>query len=117
MAYEIKGFSYTLESSGDLSAGQYYAVVVNSDGEAELAGAGVNIDGVLQNKPDAQYQTATIMQKGITKAVVGTGLCTAGDLLEIEAGGDFIVRSAGAIVGRALETGAVAGDIVSILLY
>lgn len=116
MAYEIKGFSYSLQSSGDLSSDQYKAVVVNSDGEIEVAGAAATIDGVLQNDPEAQYYAATIMQKGISKAVVGTGACTAGDLLEIEAGGDFITRSAGAIVGRALETG-VAGDIISVLLY
>lgn len=116
MAYEIQGFSYTLEASADLSASQYLAVVVDANGQAAISGAAIQIDGVLQNKPEFLGDTATIMQKGITKGVVGTAGVTAGDEVEIEAGGDFITLAAGVSVGKALVTG-VADDIVPILLY
>lgn len=116
MAYEIPGFSYTLEASADLSASQYCAVAVDANGRAVLATTALNIDGVLQDKPAALGEVGTIMQKGITKGKIGVGGVTAGDLVQVGAAGAFILRAAGITVGRALESGA-AGTFVPILLY
>lgn len=114
MAYEILGFSFTLAAAADLSTHQFKFIVVDTNGEAALAGAGVDADGVLQNEPEAG-QAATVTTDGVTKAVVGAGGVTAADLLETDATGQVITLAAGETVGRALETGA-AGDVISILL-
>ena len=45
----------------------------------------------------------------ISKYVAGTGGTSAGDNLEIEAGGALITESAGIVVARALEDVAVGG--------
>lgn len=116
MAYEIPGFSYTLEASADLSTNQYCAISVDANGRAVIATTALNIDGVLQDKPEALGIVGTIMQKGITKGKVGAGGVTAGDLLQVGVGGAFILRAAGITVGRALESGA-AGTIIPVLLY
>lgn len=115
MAYDIQNFCYTLEASADLSTKQYFAVVVDTNGRCAIAGAGVQIDGFLQNKPETLGEASTIYQKGITRAVLGATV-TAGDLLETDANGNVITQTAGVVIGRALQ-GGDASEIVSILLY
>ena len=116
MAYEIPGFSFTLEASGDLSAEQFTAMVVDGNGEAAQAGAAVNIAGVLQNDPAAQGREAAIMANGITKGVAGAAVA-AGAYLMTDANGEFITGIAtNELVGVALEAAGGQGEIIPILL-
>ncbi len=116
MAYEIPGFSFTLESSGVLTAEQYTAMVVDGNGQAAQAGAAVNIAGVLQNHPDAIGDEAAIMATGITKGVTG-GIVAAGAELMTDANGEFITGVAtNELVGIALQASGGAGEIIPILL-
>lgn len=115
MAYEESLVNVTLEAAADLSAKQYFGVEVNTSGQAALAGNGEDIIGVLQNKPDAAGEPATIAISGITKASAG-GTIAAGDSVGLDANGEFVSAATGdACVGVALES-AVDGDIFPLLI-
>lgn len=103
MSKEILGDILSLPAAADLSGSQYLAIAVNSSGQAAVAGAGVQAAGVLVNKPDAAGKAASVQYSGRTKFIAGTGGVSAGDVLEVEAGGDLITLSAGVAVGIALE--------------
>ena len=109
MATETPGFVTTLIAGEDLSAVQYFPVSQEADGEIAVTANDARSDGFLQNTPSAQGQAATVMQSGITKAVVGTGGVTAGVAVKaIAATGVTDVTSAGDwVVGVALDTGVV----------
>ena len=64
----------SFEAAGDLSAHQFKFVEINSDGQVALANAGGNPDGVLQNKPSAQGEAATVAVSGTCKVVAGAAL-------------------------------------------
>jgi hypothetical protein len=115
MAYDITGFSYTLKASADFTTKQYYAVVVDTNGEASLAGAGVNIDGVIQGCSDVD-EAVTVVQTGITKFVAGA-IITAGDELETNGNGEAITNIGGPVIGKALGSAGASGEIISVLLY
>jgi hypothetical protein len=70
MAYEIPVLDITLTAAADLSAKQYFAVAVDTNGKAALAGAGVQAIGILQNKPIAGA-AAQVRVYGISKMVAG----------------------------------------------
>lgn len=120
----------SLVAAADLSAKQYYAVKVDSNGKAALAGAGEFVAGILQNKPVAG-QAANIAWGGVTKAFAG-GNITAGNKVAADANGKFVAASeavvntsdAGAaadpsigsnVIGVAL-TSASTGDVFAVLL-
>lgn len=130
MATYIKGQSITLAAAADLSAKQFYAVKVDSNGRAAVAGAGEAAIGILQNNP-ASGVPASIMVSGTTKAVAG-GSITAGDVVAANADGKIVsatkgrtnTSDAGAaadallgsnVLGIAL-TGAASNDIFTIAL-
>ncbi len=110
MGYEVPLQNITLEAAADLTTKQYYAVKVDANGKAALAGAGELAVGVLQNVP-AAGQAATIMVSGVTKAIYGATV-TAGNKLMVNADGKFVPYAApGAgvtnhAVAIALESGA-----------
>ncbi len=116
MAFEIPGFSYTLEAAGDLSASQFAAVVVDSNGQAAVAGAAVTIAGVLQNDPAAIGEASTIVQTGITKMLAGAAV-TVGDLVMTDGSGRAITATAtNPPLGTALQAAANADEIIPVLL-
>ena len=109
MATEAQGFILSLPAAADLSGDQYNAIVIDSSGDAAIAGAGIAIAGLLQNKPDAAGKAASVQIDHVSKYVAGTGGVTAGDELETEAGGALITQSAGITVAYAKDTVAAAG--------
>lgn len=116
MAYEIPGFSWTLEASGDLSAEQFTAMVVDGNGQAAQAGAAVNIAGVLQNNPSAAGREAAIVSTGITKGVAGAAVA-AGAYLMTDANGEFVTAVAtNELAGIALQAAGAQGEIIPVLL-
>jgi hypothetical protein len=97
MAYEDIGkVDITLPASADLSASQYKFVKINTSGEAEVATArGEKVIGVLQNKPSAAGEAATVRVWGVSKVQAAEAL----------AAGDFICTSA---AGQAAKVAAAA---------
>lgn len=96
----------------DLSAAQYLAVKqTTTPRQVNLASTGGEaIAGILQNTPGAN-QAASIVQRGIARAVIGAGGVTAGDQLQTEATtGKLITKvSTNVVVGVAIETVAAGG--------
>lgn len=122
MAYEIPGFSWTLEAGEDLSDSQYCAVDVNSSGKAVLPVQGKRVVGILRNHPGSTFSTppdseaATIVSTGIVKARVGITGVTAGQNVTCDDDGTIIQCTSGDVaLGRALQS-AVAGAITTVLL-
>ena len=115
MATSNMGFILSLPASGDLSANEFLAHSVDSNGNAVIATVAVAMDGILLNKPDALGKAASLQVDRISKYVAGAGGTTAGLGLEVEAGGALIDTVAGVVVAKALEDVA-AGGIGSCLL-
>lgn len=104
MAWEVPGRTITLPASADLSNYQFCFVTVNASGQAALpAGSTVSVMGVLQNKPTAANEAATIMIDGVSKILIGGTTESAGDLVAANSSGRAIAVAAGDhTVGRLL---------------
>jgi hypothetical protein len=132
VATEQPGFSITREAAADLSAKQYTFVKVDSSGKAAAAGtAGEVVVGVLQNKPSASGQAATVVVTGVSKVYAG-GSIDEGDLIKTANDGQALAAVKGTtntgdaggasdplvgsyVVGIALSAGGD-GELVSVLL-
>ncbi|CAB4130450.1 hypothetical protein UFOVP119_74 [uncultured Caudovirales phage] len=127
----ISDDTVTLAAAADLSTKQYYAVKVDSSGNAAVAGAGDFAAGLLQNKPSAAGQPATVAYGGVSKGFAG-GTITAGNLVAADASGKLVAATKGKtdtsdtgaaadaligsnVIGIALAS-AVASDIFPVLL-
>ena len=118
MSFDASEILVSLPVSTDLHTSQFCCVTVNSSGQLALTTAGAAADGVLlSNDANAQGKVAGMAISGITKVVLATGGCTAGDLLMVSgsAGQVTTQTSTNKIIGRALATGN-AGDIIPMLL-
>ncbi|HPT61617.1 MAG TPA: DUF2190 family protein [Bacillota bacterium] len=120
MGYEIPGKNITLVAAIDLTAKQYHAVKLDSNGEATaITSVGEDAIGILQ-MPAIAGEAATVMVSGITKAIYGANI-TAGQRVMVNATGKivpFATPAAGSTnyaIGRALESG-VANQEGTILL-
>lgn len=126
----VNHHTLSLTAAADLSAKQYFAVKVDSNGKAALAGAGEFTAGILQNKP-ASGQAADVAWGGISKAIAG-GNITAGATVAADANGKLVDAAeavtsvsgdaqnnvalvASNVIGIALA-GASSGDVFAVLL-
>lgn len=105
----VNHHTVSLPAAADLSAKQFYAIKVDSNGKAAVAGAGEFCAGILQNKPGSG-QAATVAYGGISKALAG-GNITAGMTVAADAAGK-LVNAAEATVNTS-DTGAAADAVVS----
>lgn len=120
-----------LIAAGDYTAKQYFAVTIDSNQKAALAGAGVTCIGVLQNAPNTG-ELAIVKVSGITKLVCG-GVVAKASLVASNAAGKGAVATkstvntsdAGAaadpvvgssVLGIALVNAAVDGDQIDLLI-
>ena len=113
-AYEEGLVCTTKPANTDLSAKQFYFVAINSSGYMAVAGAG-DADGVLQNKPSAQYHAASWAYGGITKVVLG-GTVAIGARVTSDSSGKCVTAGSGEITLGLCLVGGDSGDIGTILL-
>ena len=119
MAYENIILNIGQETTADLSASQYLAVITPD--ALAVAGAAANAFGILQNKPDgsasgAQITTATVMVAGISRAIASAAI-VAGAKVGCAAAGELRTAVSGDhVIGIALEAAAAQGDIFAVLL-
>lgn len=114
MATFLKGQSISLVAAADLTAKQFYAVKIDSNGQAALAGAGESAIGIVQNNP-AAGSPASVMISGTSKAKAG-GNITAGAKVAANSSGVFVAATTGnAVIGFA-KTGASSGDTFEVVL-
>ena len=67
---DMGAIDVTVEASADLSAAQFLAMTLDSNGRAATAGANAKVLGILQNIPDALGKSARIRIQGVSKAIV-----------------------------------------------
>ena len=115
MAFHEDLTSVSIEAGGDLSADQYKFVAVAADGQVDVAGNGVAVTGVLQNKPAAAGRAAEVGISGISKVLAG-GTVAAGDDVASDASGQAVVATTGENVAGIAITGGASGEIISIKL-
>jgi hypothetical protein len=105
----------SLPTVTNLSAKQYFAVSMDTNGNAVLATAGKNCAGFLQNTPDGSTETAaTVGVRGETRAAITDTIAIAAPL-EITTGGTLINHASGTVVAIADEAG-VTGDVISVTI-
>jgi hypothetical protein len=105
----------SLPTVTDLHLKQYYAVSMDTNGNAVLATAGKNCAGFLQNTPDGTNDTAaTVGVRGKTRAAITDTIAIAAPL-EITTGGTLINHASGTVVAIADEAGAT-GDVISVTI-
>ena len=121
MAFDNKN-PFSLPASGDLSASQYCAVKVDSNGRLALPSAGASAIGILYTRPNALDKAGEVKGPGwgILKAKLG-GTVTAGDTLKCDASGRLLTASAADIAaGSALAVAVQGGsinDIGSVIFF
>lgn len=115
MAFEEILRSVTMEANADLSTAQYrFLVLDGTTGRVNLAGAGGDAYGVLQNKPKGVGHAATVARSGISKVVAGEAIAR-GDAIASDATGRAVVAGTGeATCGRAVLAATGAGQIISV---
>lgn len=99
-------------AGADLSSSQYFAVKINSSGQAVLAGAGEAAVGILQNKPESG-KVANIAVGGVSFMKAG-GVVTPGANVAADSAGKAKVAVANTttVDGNAQSTVALLGSYV-----
>lgn len=114
MATNLEGRHISLVAAADLSGKQFYAIKIDTNGNAAVAAAGEAGIGILKNNP-ASGQVASIQVDGISKARAGATIA-AGAALASNASGLLVTATTGQyIVGFAKEA-AVVNDIFAVVL-
>lgn len=104
-------------AASDLSAHQFKFVKVDANGRMILnVTAGGEVDGVLQNKPDAIDRAAEV-STGIQCKVISGAAVAAGALVMSDAAGLAVTATSGNYaVGRAMSASAASGQFITVLM-
>ena len=117
MAYSNVGTTPVgVNASADLSAHLNKFVVLDSSAEVALAGAGVHVLGVLQNKPDAQGKPCAVWGTGSTVKVIAGASVSAGANVASNAAGLAIAATSGAYIAGVAQNAAASGELVTLFL-
>lgn len=96
---------------------QYRAVVISGARQAGLSNANNGtVVGVLQNKPQAAGNAATIGIGGISKVAMATNISAGQAVFAAADGRGSNSNSSGLKLGEAVETSTVVGSLVPVLL-
>lgn len=117
MAFEAILRGISVPASADLSSNQFYFMQINSSGQLVApSSAHVDVDGVLQDKPNAQGRAGDLAVAGVTKVVAG-GSVSIGDYVTNDNTGKGVTATSGQKAhGRALTASTGSGQIISVLL-
>lgn len=101
-AYQKPLLPDSVPAGADLTGKQFYAVKLNSDGEAILATAAGVSDGILETEnpnTSSPYGQVVIERAGISYFVAGAA-CTPDQYLEVGTGGKLVPLAAGKVVAK-----------------
>lgn len=101
MAYQKPGLTESFDSAADLTGKEYFLAVVDSSAQADLAGAGENAVGTIQEGKVAGKHS-TLMLSGITKVVAGAAVAAGAKVMSNAAGKGITATSTNHVVGVAL---------------
>lgn len=120
MAIEMKLVPDTpYEVASDLSSYQYYPVVINADGQIELASNVTKLNGILQDKPAVAGRAGAVQSTGISKVQLG-GTVNEGDSLAVNSSNKVVAIDLAAasdrwLLGTSLTNG-ISGEVGSVEL-
>jgi hypothetical protein len=117
MATEQKGQEITLTAGQSLASYQNRFVTVAGDGKLDPAGDGADADGVLQDNPAADGRAAAVCIGGVVKVECGNSTTLGGYVASDSVGRAVDAVSGDYKLGKFLEAGTKAGDVVSILFF
>lgn len=117
MAYEIPGFTFTLPSGADFTAGaQFRFGAVTAAGTVINPTLGGLVIGVRYSKARLG-EAATIVHSGIALVESGDATIVAGSLISTTVNGTAKVAAVGEyVVGQAMEASAATGIVIGVLL-
>ena len=106
----------TFQAAADLSAAQYFLVKITAADTVNLAGDGELCVGVLQNKPSAAGDAATISRGGdVTKVSAGAAFAV-GVKLAADANGQAVLATTGEeVIGISKEAATAQNEIVEMV--
>jgi hypothetical protein len=115
MAWEKVGPTLPgMVAGADLTAAQHRFVVVDSSGTVVLAGAGVAVDGVLQNNPNTDH-AATVWGIGsVSKVEAGAAVAQGAFVTPNATGQAVTAATTNYIAGRALGAATGSGQFISV---
>jgi hypothetical protein len=103
-------------AAADLSTHQFKIVKMSATGIA-VAGAGQASIGVLQNKPSALGQAATVWGPGSTTKVVAGALTAKGAYVTPDGNGKAVAATTGDhIIGQLLDAAGAADNLVTLFI-
>lgn len=103
----------SMQAAADLSALQFTFVTTNNAGKAAAATAGVEVAGVLCNKPVAD-QAATIGVDGIAKVKAGAAVTAGAKVMSDGTGRAITAVATNHVAGIAMESAAAANEIIRV---
>lgn len=111
----INAQAFTAPADADLTGKQYYAVAINSSGNAAVAGAAAVTPYILGNKPNTG-EAAEVMYSGVVPMIAG-GTVAIGDSIKTDSSGKGVAASAtDSAIGKALSA-AASGELFNISLF
>ena len=111
MATEAVLTQITLPANDDMSADQYKFAIVNSDSEADLAGANVMCVGVIQSVQGSEVGSAVAVAiGGKTKVKLG-GTVVAGAVVTSNASGLAVTATTGQTCNGICIKGGASGEV------
>ena len=118
MSQQVGVLDITFEAAADLSAKQYYIVIMSAANKVNVSGANGKAIGILQNKPKSGEAavvrvlgTSKVVSHDTTTIAVGDYLTSDGNGKAEEADADFEF-----CIGMALEPSAADDDIIEVLV-
>ena len=105
----------TFEAAGDLSANQFYLVVVDGNGQVAVAGDGADAIGVLYDKPSAQGNAAQVRIGEVVQVAAGAAVSIGANVASDATGRAVTATTGEQIVGKALTAASAAGQLISVL--
>lgn len=115
MATQAITGAITRKAGSDLTAAQYKFVKIAADGEIDVAGAGVQAEGVLAEGVSLG-RAACVNTDGEAKVVTGTGGLTAGDAVAAAADGTAVTAAGGDVVLGVAMVDSAEGAMGTVLL-
>ena len=116
MAHKLQGKTIPgLLAEADYSAAQHRFVKINANGNAELAGAGDDFDGVMENNPKAG-QSATVHSGGTAKVEASAAIAVGAKVSAAANGKARTAVSGDRIAGVCVSAAAADGDICSVAM-
>jgi len=116
MAKDIRGFARSYQVAGDISSLLFRFVKLSGGTVVAAAAATDPVVGVLQNKPTAAGQVATVMVDGLSKCIASKAIAAGVPVYITSTGKVTDTAASNKAVGIAEDAAAADGDVISVLL-